>query len=120
MVLTHSGDPEAHASVALALRSRALLVISHAFFVSVVSEQGPSKIRLLTAEVAVVHVHSEFRPKGHPGKTVRNVITAVLQKRESKWEIVAFHNAPVQKREGEDAGFVIRVVRLDQTPREVR
>ena len=79
-----------------------------------------SKIRLLTAEVAVVYVHSEFCPKGQPAKTVKNIITAVVQKRESKWEVVAFHNAPVQKREGDEAGFVIRVVGLEQTPKEVR
>jgi len=33
---------------------------------------------------------------------------------------VAFHNAPVQKQEGDEAGFVIRVVGLEQTPKEVR
>jgi catechol 2,3-dioxygenase-like lactoylglutathione lyase family enzyme len=37
---------------------------------------------------------------------------AVMQEREGEWEIVAFHNAPVQKRE-EDSGFVILVEGLD-------
>lgn len=39
LVLTHFRDPEAHASVALGLRGRGLLVIGHGFFVSIVSEQ---------------------------------------------------------------------------------
>ncbi len=32
---------------------------------------------------------------------------------QGKWEIVAFHNAPVQKREEEDTGFVIHVEGAD-------
>jgi GNAT superfamily N-acetyltransferase len=38
LVLTHYGDPEARASVALALGDKALLMIGYGFFVSVVSE----------------------------------------------------------------------------------
>ena len=48
------------------------------------------------------------------GKTVNNIMTAVMQKPESEWEVVAFHYGPVQKREGEEAGSVIPVVSLDQ------
>jgi uncharacterized protein (TIGR02246 family) len=71
-------------------------------------------IRPLTAEgVAVVHVEGEFRPKGGAERKARNIITAVVQEREDGWEIVAFHNAPVQKREGEEAGFVVRVEGVD-------
>jgi uncharacterized protein (TIGR02246 family) len=68
-----------------------------------------SKVRFLTLEVAVVHIRSEFRLKSDPDKKTKNIITAVMQKRESEWEIVAFHNAPVQKREEEDTGFVIHI-----------
>jgi uncharacterized protein (TIGR02246 family) len=71
-----------------------------------------SKIRLLASGVAVVHVRSEFRLKSDPDKKTRNIITAVMHKQQSKWEIVAFHNAPVQKREEEDTGFVIHMVGL--------
>ena len=77
-------------------------------------------IRLLAApRVAVVHVQSEFRLKSDPDKKTRNIITAVMQQREGAWEIVAFHNAPVQKREGEKTGFVIHMEGLDQDP-EIR
>jgi predicted enzyme related to lactoylglutathione lyase len=63
--------------------------------------------------VAVVHVEGEFRPKGGADKKARNIISAVVQERENGWEIVAFHNAPVQRREEEVAGFVIRVEGVD-------
>jgi len=72
-------------------------------------------IRPLTAQrVAVVHVQSEFCLKSDPDKKTRNIITAVMQEREGEWQIVAFHNAPVQKREGEETGFVIRMEGLKQ------
>ena len=72
-------------------------------------------IRLLAApRVAIVHVQSEFCLKSDPGKKTRNIITAVMQEREGAWEIVAFHNAPVQKREGEKIGFVICIEDLHQ------
>jgi len=68
-----------------------------------------AKIRPLTApEVAVAHVESEFRLRGQ-GEKAKNFITAVMQKQEGEWEIVAFHNAPVQKRNEEGTGFVIQV-----------
>jgi uncharacterized protein (TIGR02246 family) len=67
-----------------------------------------SKIRALTPEAAVVHVRGEFRPKSQPEKS-KNIISAVMQNREGEWEIVAFHNAPVQKREDEVTGFVIHI-----------
>jgi len=73
-----------------------------------------SKIRPLTSPgVAVVHVRSEFRLKSEPEKKTKNIITAVVQKREGEWEIVVFHNAPVQKREDEDTGFVIHIEGVD-------
>ena len=72
-----------------------------------------SKIRFLTPEVALVHVRSEFRPKSDPDKKTKNIISAVMQKQQGKWEIAAFHNAPVQKREEEDAGFVIHIEGTD-------
>src|SRR5215204_2787949 len=54
-----------------------------------------SKIRPLTAQgVAVVHILSEFH-------------------REGQREILAFHNAPVQKREEEETGFVIHIEGVD-------
>jgi len=74
-----------------------------------------ARIRPLTApRVAVVHVQSEFRLKSDPDKKTKNIITAVVQEREGEWGIVAFHNAPVRKREGEETGFVIRMVGLKQ------
>jgi uncharacterized protein (TIGR02246 family) len=73
-----------------------------------------SKIRLLTSGVIVVHVRSEFRLKGDPDKMTKNIITYVMHKQKGKWEIVAFHNAPVQKREEEQSGFVIRMELLNQ------
>ena len=72
-----------------------------------------SKIRRLTLQVAVVHVRSEFRLKSDPDKKTKNIITAVMQEREGQWEIVAFHNAPVQKREEEETGFVIHIEGVD-------
>ncbi len=72
-----------------------------------------AKIRFLTPGVAVVHVRSEFRLKDQPEKKTKNIITAVMHKREGKWEIVAFHNAPVQKQEGEDTGFEIHIEGVD-------
>jgi uncharacterized protein (TIGR02246 family) len=72
-------------------------------------------IRLLAApRVAIVHVQSEFCLKSNPGKKTKNIITAVMQEREGTWEIVAFHNAPVQKRVGEKSGFVICIENLHQ------
>jgi uncharacterized protein (TIGR02246 family) len=68
-----------------------------------------SKIRLLASGVAVVHVRSEFRLKSDPEKKTKNIITAVMHKQQGKWEIVAFHNAPVQKREEEETGFLIHI-----------
>ena len=73
-----------------------------------------AKIRPLTApEVTVAHVESEFRPKGQAEKKTKYIITAVMQKQEGEWEIVAFHNAPVQKRNEEGTGFVIQVEGLE-------
>jgi hypothetical protein len=59
-------------------------------------------------------VEEKDETRRQAGKTVKNTMTAVMQKPESEWEVVAFHYGPVQKREGEKAGFVIRVVSLDQ------
>lgn len=73
-----------------------------------------SKIRFLTSGVVVVHVRSEFRLKGDPDRKTKNIITAVMHKQQGKWEIVAFHNAPVQKREEEETGFVIHMAGLNQ------
>jgi uncharacterized protein (TIGR02246 family) len=73
-----------------------------------------SKIRPLTPEVTVVHVRSEFRLKSDPAKKTNNVITAVMQKQQGKWQIVAFHNAPVQKQQEEETGFVIHIEGLNQ------
>jgi uncharacterized protein (TIGR02246 family) len=70
------------------------------------------KIRLLASEVAVVYIRSEFRLKSDPDKKTKNIITAVMHKRQGEWEIVAFHNAPVQKREEEETGFVIHIAGL--------
>jgi uncharacterized protein (TIGR02246 family) len=73
-----------------------------------------SKIRPLTAQgVAVVHILSECHLEGQHEKKTKNVITAVMQKREGQWEILAFHNAPVQKREEEETGFVIHIEGVD-------
>jgi uncharacterized protein (TIGR02246 family) len=88
---------------------------------SVAGKHGEVKVRLdvarirpLTTEgVAVVHIVGEFRPKGGAEKKARNIISAVVQERENGWEIVAFHNAPVQRCEEEVAGFVIRVEGVD-------
>jgi uncharacterized protein (TIGR02246 family) len=73
-----------------------------------------SKIRFLTSGVVVVHVRSEYRLKGDPDKKTKNIITAVMHRQQGKWEIVAFHNAPVQKREEEETGFVISMKVLKQ------
>jgi uncharacterized protein (TIGR02246 family) len=71
---------------------------------------GVAKIRPVGAEgVAVVHIEGEFRPKGAHETQAKNIVSAVVQRRKDGWEIVAFHNAPVQKRMEEEAGFVIRV-----------
>ena len=73
-----------------------------------------AKIRPLTApEVTVAHVESEFRLKDQAEKKTKNIITAVMQKQEGEWEIVAFHNAPIQKRNEEGTGFVIQVEGLE-------
>ena len=47
-------------------------------------------------------------------------ITAVMQKREDRWENVSFHNAPVQKQQEEEAGFVIRIKGVDADSEGVR
>ena len=74
-----------------------------------------AKIRPLTAPtVAVAHVESEFHLRGQ-GEKAKNIITAVMQKQEGEWEIVAFHNAPVQKRNEEGTGFVIQVDGLEKS-----
>jgi uncharacterized protein (TIGR02246 family) len=70
------------------------------------------KIRFLTPRVAVVHIRSEFRLKGDPDKMTKNIITSVMHKQQGRWEIVAFHNAPVQKLEEEETGFVIHMAGL--------
>jgi hypothetical protein len=57
----------------------------------------------------VVHVRSELLLKGDPDKKTKNIITAVMHKREGEWKIVAFHNAPAQKRDEQDTGFVIHI-----------
>jgi uncharacterized protein (TIGR02246 family) len=72
-----------------------------------------AKIRLLTPGVGVVQVRSEFCLKSDPDKKTKNIITAVMHKQQGKWEIVAFHNAPIQKREEEDTGFVIYIEGLN-------
>jgi uncharacterized protein (TIGR02246 family) len=71
-----------------------------------------SKIRFLASGIAVVHVRSKCRLKSDPDKKTKNIITAVMHKQQGKWEIVAFHNAPVQKREEEETGFVIHMAGL--------
>jgi len=81
---------------------------------------GVSKVRLLTTEIAVAHVRGEFRPKGDPDKRIKNIITTVMQKQQGKWEIVAFHNAPVQKWQEEEAAFVIRIEGVDAHDEGVR
>jgi uncharacterized protein (TIGR02246 family) len=72
------------------------------------------KIRFLTPGVVVVHVRSEFRLKDDPDKMTKNIITSAMQKQQGKWEIVAIHDAPVQKREEESNGFVISMEVLKQ------
>jgi uncharacterized protein (TIGR02246 family) len=73
-----------------------------------------AKIRSLTVpEVAVAHVESEIRLKDQAEKKTKNIITAVMQKQEGEWKIVAFHNAPIQKRNEESTGFVIQVEGLE-------
>jgi len=73
-----------------------------------------ARIRPLTTEgVAVVHIEGEFRPKGAHEVQAKNIISTVVLKRENGWEIVAFHNAPVQRREEEVAGFVVSVEGVD-------
>jgi hypothetical protein len=37
-----------------------------------------------------------------------------MHRQQGKWEIVAFHNAPVHKREEESTGFVISMEVLKQ------
>jgi uncharacterized protein (TIGR02246 family) len=63
------------------------------------SGSNVSKIRLLTPGVAVVHVRSELLLKSDPDKKTKNIITALMHKREGEWEIVAFHNAPAQEQD---------------------
>jgi uncharacterized protein (TIGR02246 family) len=73
-----------------------------------------AKIRFLTPQIAVAHIQSQSYLKSQPNKRANNIITTVMQKREGKWEIVAFHNAPVQKAEEDDFGFVIDIQGLTQ------
>jgi hypothetical protein len=40
-----------------------------------------------------------------------------MYREQGKWEIVAFHNAPVQKREEEETGFVIHTAGPNQDMR---
>jgi len=73
-----------------------------------------AKIRPLGARGVVIgHIKGEFRPKGATEKKAKYLITAVMQEREGGWEIVAFHNGPVQKRQEEEAGFVLHVEGVD-------
>jgi uncharacterized protein (TIGR02246 family) len=88
---------------------------------SVSGNYGEVEVRLHVAKirplgvrgVAIVHIKGEFRPKDATEKKANNIITAVVQEREGEWEVVAFHNAPVQKRAEEKTGFVIRVEGID-------
>ncbi|MFQ4146022.1 SgcJ/EcaC family oxidoreductase [Chlorogloeopsis sp. ULAP02] len=73
-----------------------------------------AKIRFLTPQVAIAHIESQSYLKSQPDKRANNIITTVMQKQQGKWEIVAFHNAPVQKTEGDDFGFVIDIQGLTQ------
>ena len=58
-----------------------------------------SQIRHLNPEIAVAHISGHSHPKGSPEeKRSEVIITAVVQKREGGWKIVAFHNSPVQQR----------------------
>lgn len=66
-----------------------------------------AKIRFLTPEIAIVHIQSQAGLRNQPGKWAKNIISTVMQKQTGKWEIIAFHNAPVQKQEGDDFGFAI-------------
>jgi hypothetical protein len=70
--------------------------------------------------VAVVHVRGVFRPEGQPEKKAENIMSAVMQKREDRWEIVSFHNAPVQKHQEQETGFVIRIEGVDAYSEGVR
>ncbi|MGD9561076.1 MAG: SgcJ/EcaC family oxidoreductase [Pyrinomonadaceae bacterium] len=57
---------------------------------------SPSKIKFLSPEIAVMHIQGRMHPKGKSDETKGEVvITAVVQKRAGKWEIVAFQNTPV-------------------------
>lgn len=59
-----------------------------------------SKIRYLSQEIAIVHIQGHTYPKGKPEeKRQEVVITGVMQKKGSGWEIVAFQNTPVQPRQ---------------------
>ena len=61
----------------------------------------------------MVHVRSGFRLKCDPDRKTKNIITAVMQKREGEWEIVTLHVAPIQKRE-EVTAFVTHMAGLNQ------
>ncbi len=79
-----------------------------------------AKIRFLTPEIAVVHIQSQSYLKEQPDKRAKNIMTTVMQKQEGKWSIVAFHNAPVQKSEEDDFGFVIDIKGLKGKDQETQ
>ncbi|WP_082209847.1 SgcJ/EcaC family oxidoreductase [Fischerella sp. PCC 9605] len=66
-----------------------------------------AKTRFLTPKLAVVHIQGQAGLTDQPDKRAKNIISTVMQKRADDWEIVAFHNAPIQKQEEDDFGFVI-------------
>jgi hypothetical protein len=47
-------------------------------------------------------------------KQAKKIVTTVMQRREGEREIVSFHNAPGQKREEKETGFVIHIEGLKQ------
>jgi uncharacterized protein (TIGR02246 family) len=64
-----------------------------------------SKIRFLNSGIAVIHIQGHSHPKGQPDqKRQEIIITLVMQKPAAKWEIVAFHNSPVEPREERKGG----------------
>jgi uncharacterized protein (TIGR02246 family) len=75
-----------------------------------------AKIRFLTPEIAVMHIHSRAGPRNQPDKRANNIISTMMQKQAGEWKIVAFHNAPVQKSEKDNFGFVIELESLEKPP----
>lgn len=58
-----------------------------------------SKVRFLSVDVAVAHLQGHTYTKGKPEeKRQEVVITATMQKKNGRWEIVAFQNTPVLPR----------------------